>query len=78
MPGTPIDILYLLDSTGSMTFPFTGGTISKLDAARNAIADMNDLIEANLPGSRAALVTFQGGFTPAFNLNSAVTHPAAT
>lgn len=72
-PGTPIDILYLLDSTGSMTYPFAEGGVSKLDAARTAIAQMNDLIEANLPGSRAALVTFQGGFTPAYNLNSAVT-----
>ena len=71
-PGTPIDILYLLDSTGSMTFPFSGGGASKLDAARTAITQMNDLIEANLPGSRAALVTFQGGFTPAYNQSSAV------
>ena len=72
LPGTPIDILYLLDSTGSMTFPFAGGGVSKLDAARQAIAEMNDLIESSLPGSRAALVTFQGGFTPAYNLNNAV------
>lgn len=71
-PGTPIDILYLLDSTGSMTFPFAEGGVTKLDAARQAIAEMNDLIQANLPGSRAALVTFQGGFTPAYNLNNAV------
>ena len=72
-PGTPIDILYLLDSTGSMTYPFTGGTISKLDAARQSIAQMNDLIEANLPGSRAALVTFRGAINnPAYNLTSAV------
>jgi protocatechuate 3,4-dioxygenase beta subunit len=72
LPGTPIDILYLLDSTGSMTFPFASGGVSKLDAARQAIAEMNDLIESSLPGSRAALVTFQGGFTPAYNLNNAV------
>jgi hypothetical protein len=71
-PGAAMDILYLLDSTGSMTFPFTGGGMTKLDAARQAIADMNDLIEASLPGSRGALVTFQGGFTPAYNQNNAV------
>jgi protocatechuate 3,4-dioxygenase beta subunit/regulation of enolase protein 1 (concanavalin A-like superfamily) len=71
-PGTPIDIVYLLDSTGSMTVPFASGGVTKLDAARNAMVELNDLIEANLPGSRGALVTFRGGFTPAFNQNNAV------
>lgn len=71
-PGRPLDIVYLLDSTGSMTVPFAGGGVTKLDAARDAIAAMNDLIEAQLPGSRAALITFQGGNTPTYNLNQAV------
>jgi len=64
--GQPLDIVYMVDLSGSAASAFAGGP-TKLDAARLAIAEMNDLVEANLPGSRAALITYKGGPAPAYN-----------
>jgi CSLREA domain-containing protein len=65
LPGQPLDVVYLVDASGSSRngFPGTGG---KLDAARQAIVRLNDHLEANLPGSRAALISFSGGAAPAY------------
>ena len=71
-PGRPIDLVHVIDSSGSMTNPFGPGE-TKLDAVRNAMAAMHDLLETNLPGSRAALITYRGEFNdPAYNLTSSV------
>ncbi|MEO1365855.1 MAG: SdrD B-like domain-containing protein, partial [Acidobacteriota bacterium] len=71
VPGRPLEVIYLLDTSGSMTFPYPGAD-SKLDAARNAIYAMNDLLAAQLPGSRAGLVTFAGNRDPEYNKNLSV------
>lgn len=65
VPGQPLDIVYLVDASGSAAASFPGGP-TKLDAARAAIAEMNDLVAASLPGSRAAVVTYKGGPAPAY------------
>ncbi|MEM9554297.1 MAG: choice-of-anchor A family protein [Acidobacteriota bacterium] len=70
-PGSVLDVVYLLDTSGSMTAPYPGAA-TKLDAAVNAIDAMNTLLGSELPGSRAALVTFAGNSEPDFNLTSAV------
>ncbi|MEM6795859.1 MAG: SdrD B-like domain-containing protein, partial [Acidobacteriota bacterium] len=69
IPGRPTNVIFLLDRSGSMTFPYPGAD-SKLDAARSAIYAMNDLLASNLPGSQAALIAFSGNRDPQFNLNS--------
>lgn len=65
VPGQPIDMVYLVDLSGSAASAFPGGP-TKLDATRAAIAEMNGLL-ATLPGSRAAVVTFKGGPAPSYN-----------
>ena len=71
-PGRPIDLIHVIDASGSMTNPFGPGE-TKLDAVRNAMVAMHDLLEANLPGSRAALIAYSGKFNnPSYNLTSSV------
>ena len=68
----PIDVVYLLDLSGSMTspFPFYG---NRLAAAQSAILASNAELAARGDGSRAALVTFAGFWTVEENLANAVT-----
>ncbi|MEM6793158.1 MAG: SdrD B-like domain-containing protein [Acidobacteriota bacterium] len=65
-----VDMIYLLDSSGSMVAPFTGFP-SKLEAAADAIAQTNALLSASYPNARSALVAFRGSVLsdPAFNLS---------
>ncbi|MCG8457315.1 MAG: VWA domain-containing protein, partial [Holophagales bacterium] len=68
--GRPLDLIYLVDSSGSMTAPIPGST-SKLAAVASAIADTNTALAATFPGSRAALVTYRAAVfsDPVFNLS---------
>jgi hypothetical protein len=55
----PIDLLYVLDVSGSMDQLYAGpGT--KLMAAQNAILELNDWVDEQNNGSRVALLTFHG------------------
>lgn len=72
VPGQPLDLVYLLDASGSSPSAFPGGP-TQLDAARQAIARLNDLVEATLPGSRAALISYQGGPAPAYATGAGAT-----
>ncbi len=64
-PARPLDIVYLLDVSGSAGAPFENGP-TKLDAARHVMEQMNQIAAATLPGSRAALVVYRGGTAPAY------------
>lgn len=68
----PIDLVYLLDASGSATTPFPDFA-SKLAAANTAIFQLNSRIAQSLPGSRAALITYQGGPAPAYNTGAGAT-----
>jgi len=65
-PNRPLEILYLLDISGSMTLPYPGAA-SKIDAARTAMAMLNDVLEAQAPSTKVALVVFNGKNDPNFN-----------
>lgn len=55
----PVDLLYLLDISGSMDQPYPGpGT--KLDAAKQAIHTLDNWVAQQGNGSRVALITFHG------------------
>ncbi len=72
VPGIPIDLIHVVDASGSMTAPFGPGE-TKLDAVRNAMVAMHDLLDQNLPGSRSALIAYSGRFNDrAYNLSSSV------
>ncbi|MEM8960690.1 MAG: SdrD B-like domain-containing protein [Acidobacteriota bacterium] len=58
VPGAPLDVIYLLDVSGSMTAAYPGAG-SKLDAATQALYRLNMSLEMR-PGVRAALLTFAG------------------
>jgi Mg-chelatase subunit ChlD/regulation of enolase protein 1 (concanavalin A-like superfamily) len=70
-PNRPLEILYLLDISGSMTLPYPGAA-SKIDAAKNAMAVLNDVLAAQAPTTEVALLAFNGKNDAAFNLNSSV------
>lgn len=70
-PNRPLEIVYLLDISGSMTQPYPGAD-SKIDAARDAMAVLNDVLEAQAPTTRVALLAFNGKNDQNFNLNSSV------
>lgn len=72
VPGQPLDLVYLVDASGSSPSAFPGGP-TQMGAARQAIARLNDLVETGLPGSRAALVTYQGGPAPAYSTGAGAT-----
>ncbi|MEM1178486.1 MAG: SdrD B-like domain-containing protein [Acidobacteriota bacterium] len=63
------DLLFVLDSSGSMTAEFQGFP-SKLEAAADAIAQTNALLAANFTDPRSALISFRGAVLsdPVFNL----------
>ncbi|MEM8964142.1 MAG: SdrD B-like domain-containing protein [Acidobacteriota bacterium] len=66
VPGADVDLIYLLDRSGSMgaAFPASG---SKLAAAQDAIVTLNDAL-ATRGGVRAALLSFAGFDDVALNL----------
>ncbi len=70
---SPVDLLYVLDTSGSMNFMYLGSG-TKLEAAQQAILTLNQAIAAENNGSRVALITFQGsgngtGHPPIFSNN---------
>ena len=72
------DIVYVLDLSGSMNWGY-GGAGSRLDAAKDAIVQMNNVLEEDGAGVEAALLTWQGlstnlavNFTNDFNSISTV------
>ena len=71
-PDQPVDLVYLLDVSGSMTADFPDGAamLSRLEAAQLAISEIHGRLTADGDGSRAALVTFAGFRTPEENLAS--------
>ncbi len=71
-PDQPIDLVYLLDLSGSMTADFPDGAamLSRLEAAQLAISEIHGQLTAAGDGSRAALITFAGFRTPEENLAS--------
>ncbi len=71
-PDQPVDLVYLLDVSGSMTADFPDGAamLSRLEAAQLAISEIHGQLTADGDGSRAALVTFAGFRTPEENLAS--------
>ena len=71
-PNQPVDLVYLLDISGSMTADFPDGAamLSRLEAAQLAISEIHGQLTADGDGSRAALVTFAGFRTPQENLSS--------
>ena len=60
------DLVYVLDLSGSMSWGY-GGTGSRLDAAKQAIVQMNNVLEEDGAGVEASLITWQG-----LNVNVAV------
>jgi hypothetical protein len=55
----PIDLLYVLDVSGSMSMLYPGSG-SKLEAAQRAIMKLNEWVAQQDNGSRVALLTFHG------------------
>lgn len=73
----PVDIVYLLDRSSSMTADFAG--TPRFNAAQQAILALNDALTAENDGSRAALVSFAGYGTIAENLaQGAIVHSGLT
>ena len=58
-PEAPLDVVYLLDLSGSMTFTLDDGT-TRLAASQQALQSLSDQLALRGDGSRAALVTFAG------------------
>ncbi len=77
--GEPVDVVYVLDLSESMTSDFPGadagaGT-SKLSAALLGLERVQDRMALRADGSRTALLTFHGQSDPAANLAGAVDVP---
>jgi len=58
-PGR-LDVLYLVDISESMEWPFVGGG-DKMSAAREALDALNIQLREDNAGHRSALITFSGG-----------------
>ena len=71
-PAQPVDVLFLLDASGNQAATFPGAA-SKFDAALQAIAQIGNVVETSLPGSRAALISFKGGPAPFYNTGAGAT-----
>jgi len=56
----PIDLLYVLDISGSMNFLYPGSSGTKLEATQQAILTLNEWVADQDNGSRVALITFHG------------------
>ncbi len=70
-PQAPLDVVYLLDLSSSMTSPMddgTGGQTSRLEAARQGLLQLHGGL-AQTPGLRSALLAFRGHDTAAANLS---------
>ncbi|MCP4619901.1 MAG: VWA domain-containing protein, partial [Bradyrhizobium sp.] len=70
-PERPLDVLYLLDTSGSMFWDYAGGG-TKFAAAKEAMLALNALLAQRADGSRAAVMTFDGYSSPEENLSGAV------
>ncbi len=68
-PTRPLDLVILLDLSGSMTFQFPGSK-DRLQAAQRGLEDLLADVASRGDGSRVALVTFSGFRTAAENLAS--------
>lgn len=55
------DITYLLDLSGSMGWPLDSSGQTRLEAAQDAIVEMNGVLAANGEGVEASLLTWTGG-----------------
>lgn len=67
-PGSPLDVVFLLDMSGSMHFVNPDGS-TKFTAAKASLRALNDALIGRGDGSRAALITFSGvNRDPAHNL----------
>jgi uncharacterized repeat protein (TIGR01451 family) len=58
--AVPVDLIYVLDVSGSMDRAYRGWN-TKLDAAKQAILTTNEWVARQNNGSRVALVTFHSG-----------------
>ena len=73
-PERPLDVVLLLDRSGSMTAPFDPASgATRFEAAQAALVDLVDTLSASADGSRAAFLTFQGYNQVELNLSSALT-----
>ena len=68
--NAPLDVVALLDLSGSMAQPY-GGASSRLEAAQSAVQQLADHLTARADGSRLALVAFDGSNDPVANRQSA-------
>jgi hypothetical protein len=59
----PLDVMYVLDLSGSMSGSYTGSG-SKLAAAKQAIISTNEILKGFNNGTKAALITFNGSGSP--------------
>lgn len=64
-PGQSIDVVYLLDASGTAGAAFPGFA-SQYAAALEGMKELNDRLEAQVPGSQAAAIAFRGGPAPAY------------
>ena len=71
--GADLDVVVVLDRSGSMGRDHGGSGISKHDAARNALVTMLEGLALRSGSARAALVTVNGGSDAAINLASGAT-----
>jgi len=60
--AVPVDLVYVLDVSGSMGQAYHGRN-TKLEAAKQAILTTNEWVARQNNGSRVALVTFHGGYS---------------
>jgi len=65
----PLDVVFLVDRSGSMTADYEG-VADRWQAAQVAVEVLTGWLEDRQDGSRAALIVYGGGTTPAFNLAS--------
>lgn len=72
-PEADLDVVVVLDRSGSMGRDHGGSGISKHDAARNALVTMLEGLALRSGSARAALVTVNGGSDAAINLASGAT-----
>ena len=74
-PEQPLDVLVLLDVSGSMTAPFPGSDpnapTTRLEAAQASLGELAQTLVERADGSRMALLTFAGFRTPEENLAGA-------
>ena len=71
--GADLDVVVVLDRSGSMGRDHGDSGISKHDSARNALVSMLEGLSLRSGAVRAALVTVNGGSDPAVNLASGAT-----